>query len=232
MSELRIATVQAGLGNPSTTSRLADALQGALVAEAGSRGVQATVTRIDLRDIAVRVVEATISGVQSEELEEAIRAVFDADVLIAVTPTFNASYSGVFKSFFDLLDVHALEGKVTVLGATGGTSRHSLVVDLAMRPMFAYLRAMPVPTSVFASSSDFAGGDSIARRATVVAREVLALVAADGTRTSTAHSRSTEREKKKALEEAGFSRDGEDSPEVLESRAGGFVPFSEIAKNF
>ena len=78
-----------------------------------------------------------------------------------VTPIFSASYSGLFKTFFDVLDKDALVGRPVLLGATAGTARHSLVVEFAMRPLFAYLRAVPVPTGVFAASEDWAGaGDT------------------------------------------------------------------------
>ena len=45
------------------------------------------------------------------------------------------------------------------MGATAGSARHSLVLDHAMRPLFAYLRAVVVPTGVFAASEDWADGD-------------------------------------------------------------------------
>ena len=72
-----------------------------------------------------------------------------------MTPVFSASYSGLFKSFFDVLEEGSLDGKPVLLGATAGTARHSLVLEFAMRPLFAYLRADVVPTAVFAASEDF-----------------------------------------------------------------------------
>ena len=82
----------------------------------------------------------------------------EADAVIAVTPVFSASYSGLFKMFFDVLEDGTLEGKPVLVAATAGTARHSLVLDYAMRPLFAYLRADVVPTGVFAASSDFGTG--------------------------------------------------------------------------
>lgn len=83
-----------------------------------------------------------------------------ADGVIAVTPVFTASYSGLFKSFFDLIDPAALTGVPVLVGATGGTARHSLVLDHALRPLFAYLRALVAPTAVYAASEDWgSGGD-------------------------------------------------------------------------
>lgn len=81
--------------------------------------------------------------------------------LIAVTPIFSASYNGLFKTFFDVLDEGALRGKPVLLGATGGTARHSLAVDHAMRPLFAYLGALINPTAVFAATEDWGNGSTV-----------------------------------------------------------------------
>src|SRR4029078_4709627 len=74
------------------------------------------------------------------------------------TPVFNASYSGLFKLFFDVVERDALAGMPLLVAATGGTPRHSLVVDHAMRPLFAYLGAATVPTGVFAAAEDWGQG--------------------------------------------------------------------------
>ena len=76
-----------------------------------------------------------------------------------MTPIFNASYSGLFKMFFDVLELDALAGMPVLIGATGGTARHSLALDHAMRPLFAYLGAAVVPTGVFAATEDW-GSDT------------------------------------------------------------------------
>ncbi len=94
-----------------------------------------------------------------------------ADGLIAVTPVFAASYSGLFKSFFDLIDKDALTGTPVLLGATGGTARHSLVTEHALRPLFTYLRAQVLPTAVYAASPDW-GEQGLARRITRAGTEL------------------------------------------------------------
>ena len=48
--------------------------------------------------------------------------------------------------------------------ATGGTARHSLMIDHSMRPMFAYLGAQAVRTGVFAATEDFGGPGAAALR--------------------------------------------------------------------
>lgn len=159
---LRIVAVAAGLSSPSSTRLLADRLAAATrerLETEQDRPVEVRV--IELRDLAVDIAGNLVSGFPSARLEEAIGAVTGADGLIAVTPVFTASYSGLFKSFFDLVENTALTGKPVVVAATGGTARHSLVLEHAMRPLFAYLRAVTLPTSVYAASEDWgASGDA------------------------------------------------------------------------
>ncbi|HEV7870557.1 MAG TPA: FMN reductase [Modestobacter sp.] len=153
-----IAVVSAGLSNPSSTRLLADRLALATVAALRARGEDATVEVVELRDHARDLADNLTTGFAHESLQAAIDTVVGADAVIAVTPVFSASFSGLFKTFFDVLDKDALIGKPVLLGATAGTARHSLVVEFAMRPLFAYLRAVPVPTGVFAAAEDWAGG--------------------------------------------------------------------------
>ncbi|SED18406.1 FMN reductase [Streptomyces sp. 2131.1] len=161
---LRIVAVSAGLSNPSSTRLLADRLAAATreqLEAAQDRAVDVRV--IELRDLAVDIAGHLVSGFPSAALEDALAAVTGADGLIAVTPVFTASYSGLFKSFFDLVENTALTGKPVLVAATGGTPRHSLVLEHAMRPLFAYLRAVTLPTSVYAASEDWgAAGDAYA----------------------------------------------------------------------
>jgi FMN reductase len=158
MSTRTIAVVSAGLSNPSSTRLLADRLAAATVAALTARGEYATVEIVELREHARDLADNLTSGFANEALQAAIDTVVGADAVIAVTPVFSASYSGLFKTFFDVIDKDALSDKPTLLGATAGTARHSLALDFAMRPLFAYLRAVPVPTAVFAASEDWAGG--------------------------------------------------------------------------
>ncbi|MCP9965255.1 MULTISPECIES: FMN reductase [Actinomadura] len=152
-----LAVVSAGLGRPSSTRLLADRL-----AAATTEALRAdtAVETIELRDHAHAMVDATLTGFPSGTFRAAVEAVTGADGLIAVTPVFNASYTGLFKTFFDVLDRDALEGTPVLLGATGGTARHSLAIDYAMRPLFAYLRTSVVPTAVYAASEDWGSGET------------------------------------------------------------------------
>jgi len=151
----RIAVVTAGLREPSSTRLLADRLGEAALAGLTARGEKAELEVVDLRTMAGAITNALITGVQTTELSAATSAVVSADAVIAVSPIFSGSYSGLFKMFFDLLGDGSLAGTPVLLGATAGTPRHSLAVDHAMRPLFAYLRAIVAPTAVFAATDDF-----------------------------------------------------------------------------
>jgi FMN reductase len=172
----KLVVVTAGLSNPSSTRILADRLTAASVAalEAGGAGVDVEV--VELRDLAHAITDNLLTGFPTGALADAVAAVANADAVIAVTPVFSASYSGLFKSFFDVLEPDALEGTPVLMAATAGTARHSLVLEHALRPLFSYLHAAPVPTAVFAASEDFGSrglADRIERAAGELADAVL-----------------------------------------------------------
>ena len=169
----RLAVVAAGLSQPSSTRLLADRLTEAVVRAVGE---EVEVTVVELRDVAQDVTNNLLTGFPSPKLETAIQAVTGADGLIAVTPIFTTSYSGLFKSFIDVLDPQSLAGMPVLLGATGGTERHSLAIDYALRPLFTYLHANPVSTGVYAASSDWGSEAGLPERIERAAGELAALV--------------------------------------------------------
>lgn len=148
----RIAVISAGLSVPSSTRLLADRLAEATVA-ALHEPVEVDV--VELRPLAHPLADHLLTGFATGPLADAIETVRRADALIVVTPVFSASYSGLFKTFFDVLEPEVLDGMPVLVGATAGTARHSLVLDHALRPLFSYLHAVVVPTGVFAASEDF-----------------------------------------------------------------------------
>ncbi|MDQ1555248.1 MAG: reductase [Actinomycetota bacterium] len=158
MTTRTLAVVSAGLSQPSSTRLLADRLADATVARLTEQGIEVEVSTFDLRDVASDIMNNLVTGFPSPRLEKVIEGVTTADGLIAVTPIFTTSYSGLFKSFFDILDNQSLVDMPTLLGATAGTARHSLAIDYAMRPLFTYLHAIAVPTGVFAASEDWGSG--------------------------------------------------------------------------
>ncbi|MFD4831034.1 FMN reductase [Streptomyces uncialis] len=173
---MKLVVVSAGLSVPSSTRLLADRLTESAVRGAPGTDVQV----IELRDLAVDIANNFVTGFPAPALEAALGKVAEADALIVVSPVFSASYSGLFKSFFDVIDKDALTGKPVLIGATGGTGRHSLVLDHALRPLFGYLRAVVVPTGVYAASEDW-GAEGLAERIERAAGELVALTAPSAT---------------------------------------------------
>ncbi|MET8572830.1 CE1759 family FMN reductase [Streptomyces sp. NPDC004783] len=171
---MKLVVVSAGLSVPSSTRLLADRL-----AAATAERTSAEVRVVELRDLAVEIAHVFTNGFPGKELSAAFDAVRAADGLIVVTPVFSASYSGLFKSFFDALgatDQDALVRKPVLIAATGGTARHSLVLEHALRPLFAYLKAVVVPTGVYAASEDW-GAEGLDGRVERAAEELAALMA-------------------------------------------------------
>ncbi|CBG70963.1 putative oxidoreductase [Streptomyces scabiei 87.22] len=168
---MKLVVVSAGLSVPSSTRLLGDRLAAAVVGQDASVEVQV----VELRDLAVEIAHHLTNGFPGRKLAAALDAVAGADGLVVVTPVFSASYSGLFKSFFDVLDRDALAGRPVLVAATGGSARHSLVLEHAMRPLFAYLRAVVVPTAVYAASEDW-GAEGLAGRIERAAAELTGLM--------------------------------------------------------
>ncbi|HJP70308.1 MAG TPA: FMN reductase [Candidatus Limnocylindria bacterium] len=183
MSEPRsLVVVSAGLSQPSSTRLLADRLAAATEQELHRSGIGVERRTIELREHAQDLVSQLVTNVASPSLQGAVDAVLGADGLVAVSPIFNASYSGLFKLFFDVIEHDALAGVPALLGATGGSARHSLAIEHAMRPLFAYLRADVVSTAVYAATEDWGQADmpadaSLAERIGRAGRDLATAVA-------------------------------------------------------
>ena len=161
MTTRTLALVSAGLSQPSSTRLLADRLAAATVAAVNRGGDDVVVEIVELRELAHDLTNHLLTGFASPPLQAAKDTVAGADAVIAASPIFSGSYNGLFKSFFDVLEPEALAGTPVLLGATAGTARHSLALEHALRPLFAYLRALVVPTAVFAASEDWGAGRQV-----------------------------------------------------------------------
>jgi len=155
----RITVLSAGLGVPSSSRLLADQLAAAAKQRLEAAGYDVTVDVLELRDLAVDIANNFVTGYAGPRLADAIAGVEASDGVVAVSPVFSASYSGLFKSFIDVLDPKSLDGKAVLLGATGGTDRHQMVLEYAMRPLFSYLRTRTAATAVFAGPQDWGNAD-------------------------------------------------------------------------
>jgi FMN reductase len=159
MAERSIVVVSAGLGEPSSTRLLADRLATAVERHLHIVGVEPAIERLELRPFAHDLANTMLTGFPTSALQRAIDSVIAADGLIAVSPIFSASYNGLFKMFFDVLERDGLAEKPVLIAATGGTPRHSLALEHAFRPLFAYLDAAVVPTAVYAAAADWGAPD-------------------------------------------------------------------------
>ena len=170
-----LVVITAGTGDPSSTRMLADRIAPRVADLAGRRGTEVAARVVDLRELATEVTTAMVSRLVGPNLRKAIEALVEADGIVAATPVYKAGASGLFTSFFQVLDNDLLIAKPVVLAATAGTARHALVVDEQIRSLFAYLRAAAVPTSLFAAPEDW-GDPALNKRVDRAALELLLLM--------------------------------------------------------
>lgn len=172
---IHLVAVSGGLGTPSSTRMLAERVLGPAQRSLESQGATVETTIIELRELAVMIANNLVTGFAEPALAAALDAVKRADGIVAITPVFNGSMAGLFKSFWDLVEPDSIQGIPVAMGATGGTARHSLVTEMALRPLFAYLRAFPLPTGMFVETEAWgssAGTEVIDERAGQLGREL------------------------------------------------------------
>jgi FMN reductase len=173
----RVAVLSAGTNEPSSTRMLAGRISERSLEALREMSCSASARAVEIAPLAVEIAQATVTGLVPQSLQEGIEELGQADAIIACTPVYKAGISGLFKSFVDLLDNDLLIAKPVLLAATAGSSRHALVIDEQMRPLFGYMRALTLPTSVFAAPEDWSSpelGERIARAATELAVSVRA----------------------------------------------------------
>jgi FMN reductase len=170
-----LAVVSAGVSDPSSTRLLADRIAQRSVDLLREAGTPAVVTVIELGPLAVDIARSLVSGYPNATVQAAIDRLATADAVIASTPVYKAGISGLFKSFADLVDNDLLIARPVILAATGGTARHAMVVDEQLRPLFAFLRSIPVPTSLYAAPEDW-GSPDLGARIDRAARELTLLL--------------------------------------------------------
>ena len=175
MTSTAIAVINAGVSDPSSTRLLADRIAQKTIDTLRQAGMTATVRSIDLGPIAVDIAQALVSGMPDEKVRGAIGQLAQADAIIAATPVYKAGISGLFKSFADLIDNDLLIAKPVILVATGGSARHAMVVDDHLRPLFSFLRAIPMPTSLYTAPEDWGSAD-LGKRIARAAGELAVIV--------------------------------------------------------
>jgi FMN reductase len=153
---VRLVIISAGTSEPSTTRMLADRAAQRVADRLRETGRNTNMRVIEIGPLAVGIARALVTGLPEPEVQIAIQDVATADALIAATPVYKAGISGLFKAFADLLDNDLLIAKPVLLAATAGSARHAMVAEDHLRPLFAFFRALPTPTSLFAAPEDWA----------------------------------------------------------------------------
>ncbi|MBW8795550.1 MAG: NAD(P)H-dependent oxidoreductase [Streptomyces sp.] len=170
-----LVIVNAGVSDPSSTRLLADRIAQKTIDALRAAGTTATVRSIDLGPLATDIAQGIVSGMLNPKVQSVMELLAGADAVIAATPVYKAAVSGLFKSFVDLVDNDLLIARPVVLAATGGSARHAMVVDEHLRPLFAFLRALPMPTSLYATPEDWGSAD-LGKRIDRAAQELSVLL--------------------------------------------------------
>jgi FMN reductase len=175
MSRYKVVAVAGNLGAPSRTRVLVDQI---VTSIQGLADVDAST--LELAQVGPQLGQALFRKQLSPEVEALIARVESADLLVVASPVYRASYPGLFKHLFDLVSQDALVGVPVVLAATGGSERHSLVLEHALRPLFSFFRAHTVPTSIYATEADFDGyrlrNEVLLQRIEQVAEQAISLL--------------------------------------------------------
>lgn len=174
-SPIQVALVSAGSSENSSTTALVRQIGGAVKDRMEAEGAVVEVRLVNLRDVGRDVGIGVATGMISDNLRGLLQTVEKADAVVAGTPVYKAGMSGLFKSFWDLASDDAVLATPVVLAATAGTPRHALVPDVEMRSLFAYLRALTVPTSVFVATEDAANPSAVRKRVERAASELAVL---------------------------------------------------------
>ncbi|AGS26024.1 FMN reductase (NADPH) 3 (plasmid) [Rhizobium etli] len=148
---MNILALSGNVKRPSRTASLVN-----IVAERLRQRIGGHVQSIELVDAAPVLFRALRADQLDDEGRAIVAAVEGADIIIAGSPVYRASYSGALKHLLDLVDYRALAGKRVVLAATGGTPLHGLMLEHQLRPLFGFFNAMTAPTAIYALEADFA----------------------------------------------------------------------------
>jgi FMN reductase len=169
---------------PSKTSVLVTEVTNSFAASIGGRA-----SVIELAPLLSELAQGAHRHELGENARRALDEVEAADVIVVGSPAYRATYTGLFKLFFDHIGQYELIDKPVVLTATGGSDRHALLVEHQMRPLFGFFQALTLPVGVYASDTDFDGyeltSEAVKRRIDqAVARSLPLVTQAAGQRVS------------------------------------------------
>lgn len=147
---LNIVAVSGGLNSPSKTESLIQAILDEL-----SEAISIKVHFIKLSEIGPLLGGAIYRNQLPQRVQDDLAAVEAADALIVGTPVYRASFTGLFKHFFDFVEQTALVDVPVLLAASGGSDRHALVLEHQLRPLFSFFQAQTLPIGAYATDRDF-----------------------------------------------------------------------------
>lgn len=151
MSSLKLAVLCGSYQRPSRTL----ALSQSITTELAQHFSDITSSYVEIAEIG-RVLGGYLQRSElPADIEEKLQLIENADLLIAASPVYRGSYTGLFKHCVDLLGMNSLIGKPVLLAATGGSAYHALIVEHQLRPLFACMMANTLPLGIFASEADF-----------------------------------------------------------------------------
>jgi FMN reductase len=150
MTAIRVVSVSGSLSTASRTSLLVKAVVRSIASV-----ISAETRCLELGQLGPLVGPHLQRESLPREAEQALAWVENAHIIVAGSPVYKGAYTGLFKHFFDFVDPAALVDIPVVLAATGGSDRHALVVEHALRPLFSFFRAHTIPTSLYATADAF-----------------------------------------------------------------------------
>ena len=147
---MKIVGISGSLSAPSRTRTLVET-----ILTKAAKKAHAKFTLIDIAQFAPELGSTVTYNNFPPVLTDAYQAISEADLIVIGTPVYKASYTGLLKHFFDLLDPKQLAGKVAILAATGGTDQHALVLEYQLRPLASFFGVTTAPTAIYVRDNEF-----------------------------------------------------------------------------
>ncbi|WP_137844036.1 FMN reductase [Microbacterium sp. 2FI] len=150
---LRVVGVSGSLHEPSRTTALVRTILDEVAARA-----PAETNLVEVAALGPSFAGALRRDDVSPAVEHALQLIESADLLVAASPVYRASFTGLFKHLFDFVGQYELVGTPVLVAATGGGERHALIIEHQLRPLFGFFQALTLPLGVYASDADFTAG--------------------------------------------------------------------------
>nr|WP_168253671.1 NADPH-dependent FMN reductase [Rhizobium leguminosarum] len=145
-----VVGIVGNVSRPSKTRTLVSAIVEALSERTG----YATAC-FDIIDAQPELGASLYRGKTPGPLSEILTAIETSGFLVVGSPTYKASYTGLLKHLFDLLDMKSLKDRPVIVCATGKAVAHGPKVEQHFRMLFEFFDARIAPQFIFALDEDF-----------------------------------------------------------------------------